>query len=475
MSGFSGQAGPHSEPRLTQRRHRPVRRAELAVPFGLTLLLGAAGITRQAWRDEHATWWASTISFDDFLKLVSHVDIVLAPYYLFMRLWIGVAGDSVVMMRLPSLLAMATAACLTAVLGTRLYTKEVGLAAGCLLAVIPSVSRYAEEARPYAFVMCFAVASVLAVLSKRWALAGLFVLLTGLGHLVALLVLLAHLPLVKDWKRWSIAVGCALIALMPLVVLGLRQTGQVAWIDAGVKQLVMLPQSLTRSAATAGILAALALLAVIGMSFDRATVALLVWALAPPLVLFVLARDLFYYRYLLFTLPAWTLLAASAIRLLAIQRQKLAVPVLCLAVLALGIRDHIGLRKSPLPGDQDYQSAAAYVTAHANTDDLVLFDGYPDQRERFGFAYEWRRQTTAPHLCASLQTCAAPRIWLIRPATTAVNAAPLTTTVTSPPIATAPPQGAPVPPSTADVPPGFAAAVTQSFAGLAVTLLVPAR
>ena len=80
------------------------------VPFLTALVIGAVGMTRQAWRDEHSTWRAATIPLPDLRSLLSHVDIVLAPYYIFMRGWIAVFGDSVVAMRVPSLLAMATAA-----------------------------------------------------------------------------------------------------------------------------------------------------------------------------------------------------------------------------------------------------------------------------------------------------------------------------------------------------------------------------
>ncbi|WP_020525973.1 glycosyltransferase family 39 protein [Catelliglobosispora koreensis] len=434
----------------------PGVRPVVAIPFALTFALGAIGITRQAWRDEHATWWASTIPFDDFLRLVSHVDIVLAPYYLLMRLWITVFGDSVIAMRVPSLLAMAVAASLTAALGAKLFTPNIGLAAGCLLAVIPSVSRYAEEARPYAFALCFAVASMLALVSRRWILLGLFVALTGLSHLIALLVLLAHLPLVSSWKRWFVAVGLGLVPLLPLAWLGSQQTGQVAWISASLKSFATLPQSLTRSAATAGILAALGLVALVSVPWSRSLTALLVWAAGPPLVLFVFMHSLFYYRYLLFTLPAWALLAASAVRLVPVPRQRLAAAALCLAVLALGARDHIGLRKSPLPGDQDYAAAASFVHTHARSTDRIVFAGFPDQRERFGFAYEWRRTPSPVTTCPVLETCAASRIWLVTttpPASPALPAAPASPAVPAPPA------------------PAFTASLTRPFSGLTITLL----
>jgi mannosyltransferase len=366
---------------------------------------------------------------------LSQVDIVLLPYYAFMRAWIAVFGDSVVAMRLPSLLAMAGAAALTAVLGTQLFDRWVGLAGGCLFAVVPSVSRFGQEARPYAFAIAFALASVVAVLWRKWWLVAVTVMLTGFAHLFALLILLAHLPVVLRSRRrpegpdvggsdifpdnaasvraeaaysrkmlphWIIAVGVGLVHEIPLAILGAGQTGQVSWIDAGWRSLASLPFSLARSAAVAGILAALAIVGVLGRKWDWRLTTLAVWALGPPLVLFVLAHDLFYYRYLLFVLPAWALAAGLALR----NRAVLVAAVV--AALALGVPDQLALRRSPLPGDQDYRAAAAYVAEHMSPSDAIRFDGNPDHRERLGFAYELRRRPM-PIECDG---CAA-RMWLV--------------------------------------------------------------
>ncbi len=468
-----------------------------AVPFALALLVGAIGITRQAWRDEHATWWAATIAWPDFLSLLSRVDIVLAPYYLFMRPWVAIFGDSVVALRLPSLLAMATAAGLVGVLGTRLYHPWVGLTAGALFALLPSISRYAQEARPYAFAVCFAIATFLALLSRRWILLALFVTLTGLAHLIALTVLLAHLPLILptrrpansalpaasspliapkpaaagwrsrfarfrgygalprrgdsafpesarvmaapphhptdpaagadgvggggwvgregDWWRWGAAVAVGVVLVVPLGVMGLGQAGQVDWIDAGWRSLAALPTSLARSAAVSGALGALAVLGVVVSRADRVLAMLIVWAVAPPLVVFVAAPQFFYYRYLLFTLVAWAVLAAAgafgAARGVSRWRRGVLAVVLCAMVLALGVRDQAAVRRSPLAGDQDYRGAAAYLAGHMGPGDAVAFAGYPDKRERLGFGYELRGRQ-ALRECAELTLCQG-RVWLV--------------------------------------------------------------
>jgi mannosyltransferase len=408
------------------------------VPALLTLAIGVWGLGRQAWRDEHATWQAATMSWPELTSRLSHVDIVFAPYYFFMRGWIAVFGDSVVAMRIPSLLAMAATAGLVGLLGERLFPHRsltlgprhavesdpgpmidaragagvgVGVVAGCLFAVVPSVSRYAQEARSYPFAIGFAVASVLAVLWatakpswRRWGLVSLAIAGAGLSHLVALLIVLAHIPLVRGHRRqWLAAVGIGLIPVLPPAIIGARQTGQVDWIDSSLSSLATLPFSLARSAAVAGILAALAIVGIAGRPWDRRITALVIWAAAPPIVLFGLAPGLFYYRYLLFTLPAWVLLAALALR-----RRAAAVAVVG-AVLLLGARDHLAVRRDPLPGDQDYRSAAAYVAEHMQATDSIKFSGYADRRERLGFAYELRGRPM-PREC---EICAGPRLWLV--------------------------------------------------------------
>ncbi len=383
-----------------------------AIPALLAIALGTIGITRQAWRDEHATWHAATMPVAQLREYLSHTDIVFAPYYLFMRAWMAVFGDSVVAMRIPSVLAMAAAAGLVGVLGAQLFDGDrwIGIAAGTLFAVLPSVSRYSAEARPYPFAIAFAILTILAVLRRHWIVLGWAVALTGLCHLLALLILLAHVPIVvhdKTSRRpWAVAVGIGLLPVVPIAVLGLGQTHQVDWIESGLRAAGTLPMNLFKSAVVAGIFAALAGVAILSSRWDWRIVTLVTWAAAPPLVLFTLAPDVFYYRYLLFTLPAWTILAA-----LALPRRMLALPAVLALVMLLGARDHLAVRKSPLPGDQDYRAAAAYVGDRFAPGDRLFFSGYADGREKLGFAYELRRRAAPPECISCLDS--ASRLWLV--------------------------------------------------------------
>src|SRR5262249_31970406 len=133
--------------------------------IGVTLL--TAGVTsyrighRQLWGDEYATWDAATRTMPAFGRLIDHVDRFLAPYYLFMHGWISAFGDSPTALRIPSVIAISVAAALIVLLGRRLFDLGTGVVAGLVFAAIPTVSRYAQEARPYGIVTMLAVLATL--------------------------------------------------------------------------------------------------------------------------------------------------------------------------------------------------------------------------------------------------------------------------------------------------------------------------
>ncbi|MFF3851499.1 glycosyltransferase family 39 protein [Micromonospora sp. NPDC002575] len=169
-------------------------------PAVATLAVAGAGIgSAQPWRDELATWSAATRPPGDLVRMVGTIDAATWPYYLFMHGWVTLCGDSPAALRLPSALATAGTAGLAAALGARLLGRRAGLTGGLLFAALPGTSRYAQEARPYAFVALFAVLATLLLVwalerpgRRRWAGYAVAVAALGLAHLVALTLLAAH-------------------------------------------------------------------------------------------------------------------------------------------------------------------------------------------------------------------------------------------------------------------------------------------
>ncbi|MEU8006254.1 glycosyltransferase family 39 protein [Catellatospora sp. NPDC049111] len=311
---------------------RLARSLPITIPALVTLLVVLIGHDRRAlWRDEYATWWAASLTTDQLELLLSKVDAVFAPFYLFTRAWVALFGDGLTSLRLPSALAMAAAAGLIGALGRRLFSPGAGLVAGLLFALLPAVSRYGAEARPYAFALAFAVAGALALLRaleqperwRRWVPYALIVAAIGWSHLVALTVLAAYAVAVLGavglrsaaLRNWLIATAVGGLPVLPLLWLGKRQTGQIGWIgDRGEESVREFITSIFGSMWVGLAVLGLALLSV-RLAEPRRRF-LLAWALLPPAAVLALTPviNMMLSRYLLFTVPAWVLLAACTLR-----------------------------------------------------------------------------------------------------------------------------------------------------------------
>ncbi|GIG85921.1 hypothetical protein Pen02_08570 [Plantactinospora endophytica] len=398
------------------------------------------------WRDELATWSAASRPLGDLFRLVGTIDAVSGPYYLLMHGWIAVAGDSVVALRLPSALAMAGAAALTTLLGARLFGRRAGLLAGLLFAVLPSTSRYGQEARPYALVTLLAVLATLLLCravdrpaSPRWAgyaaavaglgLANLFAVSLVVGH--ALAVLLARRDRVR--LPWLVAVAVAGLVLAPLAVLGRSQQGrQLDWVGRpGVGDLLGLPGSVVQAGVVGGLLVGLAAVAVATRGRRGVLVGLTV--LLPALLLFAAGQftPLFVPRYLLFVVPFGCLLAAAT---LAPLRLAAALAIVLLTAL-LGVPEQAAVRRThewPRTAPVDYPAAVRIIAAHQRPGDGIVYvprNGWAfldlatayylrtDRprdvllvQDQVGRADFWATECSEPERCLAT----ADRLWLLR-------------------------------------------------------------
>src|SRR5262249_36770733 len=67
------------------------RSAHWAVPAAVTAAIATIGLSRPGlWTDELATWGMATAPWSELWPVLRYVDAVLAPYYVFMHLWVSV-------------------------------------------------------------------------------------------------------------------------------------------------------------------------------------------------------------------------------------------------------------------------------------------------------------------------------------------------------------------------------------------------
>ncbi|MBB4741237.1 mannosyltransferase [Actinoplanes octamycinicus] len=247
---------------------------------------------------------------------------MVTPYYAAMKLWTTVAGTGTPALRLPSALAIAGTAILVAVIGRRTGGERTGLAGGLLFAAIPAVSRYAQEARPYAIAMFFAALALWCLLRiiARPAVGGAAgyaaaVAATGLAHPLGGLLMVAGHALVVRRLRWWWAVPAAVgsVPAVLLAVAGAGQSGQVSWIPvADLNTWQGLPQTVFGSAAIGGMVI---VLAVLGVRWDPAFRVLAGAAFVPPVLLLMtgMVYPIWVARYVLVALAPMAVLAASGL------------------------------------------------------------------------------------------------------------------------------------------------------------------
>ncbi|MEV7524003.1 glycosyltransferase family 39 protein [Streptomyces sp. NPDC091371] len=362
-------------------RGRAARRPDWLWAAVLTFVVAIVGSGNpQLWRDELASWNAAIRSTDDLIAMLGHVDAVSGLYYLLLHAWVSVFGDSEMMLRMPSAFAMAGAAAFVVLTARTLFDRRTAVFAGLFFAVLPSVTRYGQEARSYAFVVLAVTAATWLLLRaldrpalRRWAPYALAVAAAGLFHIVSLLFLLPHalIVLLRWWQErrgrtlvaFAVTVAVALIPVIPLVLLGQRQVGrQISWIaKPHLRSIAGVWDSLFGSPLIAIAVAGLALLPLAWSRGRRPAVELLLVGAAPIAAAWVVSQgstSYFMDRYLLFTVPAWVVLAAAG--LAALRPRPLGVAGLA-AVVLLSLPDQRQLRKDTVKAGREGEEAAALI------------------------------------------------------------------------------------------------------------------
>ncbi|GAA2711827.1 glycosyltransferase family 39 protein [Actinoplanes palleronii] len=351
------------------------------------LVIGLIRPTRTvlSW-DEIATADVAHRSVGQIWQLIHHLDAVFGAYYLSMHAWIQLCGDSVLSLRLPSILAMAGAAALTGALGARLFGPAAGTLAGGLLCLVPNISRYAAEARPYAIACLFSILALLLLHHAverpgvgRWTAYAAAIAVLGLFSLVALSALAGHATVLLvryrgEWRRWlpwCAAVLATVVVVAPLIWWGLQQRDtQLHWMPPMTLGAVYsFPGLLAGSPEVAWLLLGLLGLALIRPS--RPVVEMAAVALLPAALICAAAFagvSFWVNRYLLFILlPAAIVAAAGLYR--SRRGSLLALTVLAMAA----VPGQLAVRRPTIKNGSDYRTLAAVIERGQQPGDAIVF------------------------------------------------------------------------------------------------------
>lgn len=219
--------------------------AEFAVPAAVTAVLALGRALRlQPSRDELATQAFASVRFDELWAAVSHVDLVVAPFYAIAHVVYSVMPTDLGL-RLPSMLAAIGVVVATTLLAHRWWGTRAGFVAGMAVAVNPLAVEMATTARPSALATLFVVLAALAVdrasaaprshVAAWWAGYAASVAAAGLMHLFSLLAIAPIVILAAAHGRRTVAAftaatcGAALLTL-PFALAARTQQNQIGWI-----------------------------------------------------------------------------------------------------------------------------------------------------------------------------------------------------------------------------------------------------
>jgi mannosyltransferase len=385
-------------------------------PALLTLAVGWYQIGRpELWRDELASWSFASRPLSSLIATARHTGATQLVYYVLLHAWIMAFGDSVDAMRSLSVLAMAGAAACVTLVGRRLAGARAGLISGLVFALVPSVSRFAQEVRFYALEVLVATVATLLLLralerpsARRWLAYAACLALLGYVDLVALSVVAGHAGAAAlRWHRdreggqlWFAAAAAAgLAACLPLAVLGSAQAAdQVKWIPRPGLDLTAFSVFGRNLFYSTSVAAALIVLAILAWALAwRVAAFATATAVLPVAAVWLVSQgpySYFFARYLLLTVGAWAILAG-----IALSRLDLKMAAAGLAVVAvLGAGDQQVIRTTgahswptyPVGAGGSYlgYAQAAQVVAHsARPDDGIVYQSEQDVTNWLAIGY----------------------------------------------------------------------------------------
>jgi len=305
----------------------------------------AAGIGRPALgEDESILVMVARWPRAQFVAALQGQEAPIAPYYLFMRLWLLVSTQEW-WARLPSLVAMVAAVVLLAGWVERRLSPAAGLLSAAVMLSLPAISRFAQEARPYGLTVCATVVCSMAWWRARtttgraptlWYSASIVVL--GLSQALALSVVVAQLvcSVLRDpdpaqrarhrpLSRTVVPAATGLALVAPFVVLASgRGTGNLGHLRPDLHNVwAIAAAALTGEPREARVVDQIAWLVVglaaVGLWRLRQPAHRILlgycwlWALVPVDAMLLVSpyRPTLVARYLLPTVPAWSVLAAQ--------------------------------------------------------------------------------------------------------------------------------------------------------------------
>ncbi|MFJ2032238.1 glycosyltransferase family 39 protein [Streptosporangium sp. NPDC087985] len=353
------------------------------------------------WADEGVSVSIASRPLADLPTVLRHMDLVHGLYYVLLHFVASLAGTGEIAMRLPSAVATAAATAGLAALGRRTASPATGLFAGLIYALLPVVSRYAQEARQYALVTALVIGAtyllVVVIEDDRdrlrlrpWAAYTIMLTIAAWLHLYALFILPAHAVMLLcrrprgPWTHWTVSVTVACVLTAPLALAARTQFGLVSWIPRPSPATVRHLGWLVFGGNPAVILTimALAVLGVCAPIRPRLRTVALPWLVVPGglmITVSLVIQPIFYPRYVLHCVAALALAGGAGMARIGIWAARRTpagthlIPAALLAVLAGLVGPAQVAVREPLSRPDNLRDLAHTLRDEARPGDAVLY------------------------------------------------------------------------------------------------------
>ena len=374
----------------------------LAVTW-LAFVLRVIHLDRQSlWRDEVDAIRFSSWSLPELAAGLFQAGHNGPLFFLLLRPWRAVVGDSEFALRYPSALLGTLVIPLGFKLARQLgFSRRAGLVLGLLLATSPYLVWYGQEAKMYSLLLALVSLAFIAYLKAlhgagaRWWL--VFVVATTISfyvHILSPLMLLVYgatalffWPLWRQrWRGWLASMACLTLPYLPRagwqlpLLLSAFHSGHPFYSlrDQTFTLLQLYSSGLVRFAGSPALVLAVFLLLcglllaekrrgplITAGGSSRVYLAwrwtLATWLLLPPLAVYLISWrvQIFEDRYLIYITPAFYLLTAAGLLLL----RQYSRPGASFALGLLLLINFMGLWQQDRPLKADFRAAAAYLAA----------------------------------------------------------------------------------------------------------------
>lgn len=184
---------------------------EIALILLVGLVMRLVSIGQSLWLDEATTALVSKMSFNQIFTNFLPNDFHPPLYYLVMKFWVDIFGNSEISLRIPSVLFGLVTVYLTYLIAKKIFNKNVAIASSLLLSTSGLAIYYSQEARMYGMAAMLVALAVYLYIRKKWLFFSLSLALIGMCDYVALFMLPVFLAFGFRNKK-------AIYSLIPLLI-----------------------------------------------------------------------------------------------------------------------------------------------------------------------------------------------------------------------------------------------------------------